>query len=109
MTKPIILVLGATGKTGRRVSTRLVTAGHAVRAGSRSAVPRFDWEDPGTWPTAVAGVATIYLTYQPDLAFPGALLLRPRTEARLTRPRQRTFAGSCCCLAATRRARERSR
>ena len=31
------LILGATGKTGRRVVTRLTSAGHTVRAGSRSA------------------------------------------------------------------------
>ena len=72
MTTPTILVLGATGKTGRRVSTRLNAAGHAVRAGSRSADPPFDWEQPATWAPAVAGVRSIYLTYQPDLAFPGA-------------------------------------
>ena len=65
-------MLGATGKTGRRVSTRLAAAGHAVRAGSRSADPPFDWEQPATWAPAVAGVRSIYLTYQPDLAFPGA-------------------------------------
>jgi len=72
MTNPRILVLGATGKTGRRVSTRLAAAGHAVRAGSRSADPRFDWEDPATWAHALAGVGSIYLTYQPDISFPAA-------------------------------------
>jgi len=72
MTTRTILVLGATGKTGRRVSTRLAAAGHTVRAGSRSADPPFDWEQPATWAPAVAGVRSIYLTYQPDLAFPGA-------------------------------------
>ena len=72
MTTRTILVLGATGKTGRRVSTRLAAAGHAVRAGSRSADPPFDWEQPATWAPAVAGARSIYLTYQPDLAFPGA-------------------------------------
>jgi uncharacterized protein YbjT (DUF2867 family) len=72
MTTATILVLGATGKTGRRVGTRLTAAGHAVRVGSRFADPRFDWEEPATWAPAVAGVRSIYLTYQPDLAFPGA-------------------------------------
>ena len=72
MTNPTILVLGATGKTGRRVITRLTASGHAVRAGSRSADIAFDWEDPATWAPAVAGIGSIYLTYQPDLAFPGA-------------------------------------
>jgi uncharacterized protein YbjT (DUF2867 family) len=72
MTTSPILVLGATGKTGSRVLTRLAAAGHAVRAGSRSADPPFDWEQHATWAPAVAGVRSIYLTYQPDLAFPGA-------------------------------------
>ncbi|HEX6658876.1 MAG TPA: NAD(P)H-binding protein, partial [Ilumatobacter sp.] len=73
MTTSPILVLGASGKTGRRVLARLAAAGHAVRAGSRSADPPFDWEQPATWAPAVAGVHSIYLTYQPDLAFPGAV------------------------------------
>ena len=72
MTTPTTLVLGATGKTGRRVLARLAAAGHAVRSGSRSADPPFDWEQPATWASAVSGVHSIYLTYQPDLAFPGA-------------------------------------
>ena len=67
-----MLVLGATGKTGRRVLARLAAAGHAVRSGSRSADPPFDWEQPATWAPSVSGVHSIYLTYQPDLAFPGA-------------------------------------
>jgi uncharacterized membrane protein len=39
------LVLGATGKTGRRVVERLTARGLPVRIGSRSGEPRFDWED----------------------------------------------------------------
>ncbi|MEM6557249.1 MAG: NmrA family transcriptional regulator, partial [Pseudomonadota bacterium] len=42
--KPLTLVLGGTGKTGRRVVERLKAGGHAVRIGSRSAVPSFDWD-----------------------------------------------------------------
>lgn len=37
------LVLGGTGKTGRRVAERLRTRGLPVRVGSRSAAPPFDW------------------------------------------------------------------
>ena len=44
-TTPITLVLGASGKTGRRVADRLTAAGHLVRAASRSGQTRFDWED----------------------------------------------------------------
>src|SRR5882757_52462 len=69
----IILVLGGTGKTGRRVADRLIEAGRPVRIGSRSGEPRFDWEDPRTWGRALLGVTAVYVAYQPDLAVPGAL------------------------------------
>ena len=66
------LVLGGTGKTGRRVVDRLVASGRPVRAASRSGETRFDWEDQATWAPALAGVDAVYITYYPDLAFPGA-------------------------------------
>ena len=66
------LVIGASGKTGRRVTDRLTGAGRPVRAASRSGETRFDWEDHGTWAPALAGVDAVYITYYPDLAFPGA-------------------------------------
>ncbi|BCJ40027.1 NmrA family transcriptional regulator [Actinoplanes ianthinogenes] len=66
------LVLGGTGKTGRRVAGLLAAQGVPVRIGSRGATPRFDWEDSGTWSGALDGMAAVYLSYQPDLAFPGA-------------------------------------
>lgn len=47
------LVLGGTGKTGRRVAARLEARGLPVRIGSRSAEPRFDWEDRSTWAPAM--------------------------------------------------------
>ncbi|MDQ0038367.1 uncharacterized protein YbjT (DUF2867 family) [Variovorax boronicumulans] len=68
-----ILVLGANGKTGGRVLDRLRAAGHAVRVGSRSAQPRFDWEDRTTWTAALEGVRAVYVAYQPDLCVPGAV------------------------------------
>ena len=66
------LVLGGTGKTGRRVAERLWAQGHPVRIGSRSGAPPFDWEAPSTWPAIVQGVRSIYLSYYPDVAAPGA-------------------------------------
>lgn len=69
----LILVTGAKGKTGARVIERLWSAGHRVRAGSRSGEPAFDWEDASTWAAALDGVAAVYVAYQPDLAAPGAL------------------------------------
>ncbi len=68
-----ILVIGATGKTGSRVAKRLESRGLPVRHGTRRAVVSFDWEDSNTWAPALAGVAKAYVTYFPDLAFPGAV------------------------------------
>lgn len=56
-----ILVLGATGTTGRRITRRLRAAGVAVRAASRHGEVRFDWSDRETWEAALAGVTRIYL------------------------------------------------
>jgi uncharacterized protein YbjT (DUF2867 family) len=67
-----ILVIGATGKTGRRVVDRLATAGRSVRAASRSSSTAFDWNDTSTWGPALSGVSAAYITYAPDLAFPDA-------------------------------------
>jgi uncharacterized protein YbjT (DUF2867 family) len=67
------LVLGGTGKTGRRVVDRLEVRGLPVRVGSRSAEPPFDWEDRSTWSPALDGVGSVYLSYYPDLAVPGAV------------------------------------
>lgn len=67
------LVLGATGKTGRRVARRLTEHDIPVRAGSRTAEPPFDWDEAATWPAALSGVRGVYIAYQPDLAVPGAV------------------------------------
>jgi uncharacterized protein YbjT (DUF2867 family) len=66
------LVLGGTGKTGRRVVERLKARGISTRIGSRSGEPPFDWEDPSTWAPALRGVSSVYVSYYPDLAVPGA-------------------------------------
>ncbi len=68
----LILVLGATGKTGRRISAILKASGHQVRTGSRSATPSFDWNNEAGWDDCLAGVEAVYINYAPDLAMPGA-------------------------------------
>ena len=70
--KPI-LVLGATGKIGRRIVERLESAGVPVRAGSRAADPPFDWDNPNTWAPALDGTRAVYISYYPDLAAHGAV------------------------------------
>lgn len=66
------LVVGGTGKTGRRVVDRLTARGVPVRVGSRSGEPRFDWEDRATWSSVLRGASSAYVTFAPDLALPGA-------------------------------------
>ena len=70
--KNITLVLGGTGKTGRRVAERLKAMGVPTRIGSRSGTPPFDWDDPSTWAAALQEVKAVYVTYAPDLAVPAA-------------------------------------
>src|SRR5262245_35533584 len=72
VTKPT-LVLGGTGKTGRRVVERLTARGIPTRVGSRSAQPRFDWENRSTWAPALRDVKSVYVSYYPDIAVPGAV------------------------------------
>jgi uncharacterized protein YbjT (DUF2867 family) len=81
MTAKTTLVLGATGKTGRRIVEQLRARKLPVRIGSRSATPSFDWENRGAWPAALANVDAVYISYYPDLAAPGATdAIRALTE-----------------------------
>ncbi|MFB7229436.1 NAD(P)H-binding protein [Streptomyces fimicarius] len=67
-----VLVTGATGKSGRRVVTRLRARGVPVRAASRTGEHPFDWTDPGTWDAALDGVRALYL-----VQLNGSRLVRP--------------------------------
>ena len=69
----LTLVLGGTGKTGRRVIDRLEARGFPTRVGSRRASPPFDWNDEASWDSALRGVDSVYISYYPDLAIPGAV------------------------------------
>ena len=71
--KSNILVIGGTGKTGRKVVEGLKQQNQNVRIGSRNANPEFEWNNPQTWPDALAGIDKVYIVYYPDLAVPGAL------------------------------------
>ncbi|BDT92517.1 NmrA family transcriptional regulator [Nocardia sputorum] len=64
-----VLVLGATGKTGRPVVDALVARGVDVRAASRNPAAvtagvepvRFDWADRATWVPALHGIDSLYV------------------------------------------------
>ncbi|MFC9430703.1 NmrA family NAD(P)-binding protein [Streptomyces sp. NPDC056987] len=68
----LTLVIGGTGKTGRRVVDRLTALGRPVRVGSRSGHPPFAWEDQATWKPALEGTDRVYIVhpdpFQPDYA-----------------------------------------
>ena len=68
-----VLVLGGTGKTGRRVVKRLEARGLSVRVGSRSGEPPFDWEERATWAPALQDVGSVYISYYPHISVPGAV------------------------------------
>ena len=82
ITSPIspVLVTGATGKTGTRVTRGLEARGVTVRAASRSGPVPFDWDDRSTWGPALEGAAGLSIAYAPDIAVPGA----PEIVAALT-------------------------
>jgi uncharacterized protein YbjT (DUF2867 family) len=72
------LVVGGTGKTGRRVAARLRGLGANVRIGSRTSEMPFDWDVETTWTPALSGADSAYISYYPDISFPGAA---PRISA----------------------------
>ena len=70
--KGLTLILGGTGKSGRRIAERLAAQGVQIRIGSRTAVPSFDWNNESNWDACLKGVTAAYINYAPDLAIPGA-------------------------------------
>ncbi|MGW5718453.1 NAD(P)H-binding protein [Amycolatopsis sp. NPDC003865] len=78
---PTTLILGGTGKTGRRVASRLAGARIASRTGG------FDLGDPASWAAALDGVTAVYLV-EPDL----------RAAARLPRFVDRAVAAGASRL-----------
>jgi len=63
------LVIGATGKTGRRIVERLQARGVPVKLGSRAT--GFEWQDRSTWGPLLEGVDAAYISYYPDLTVDG--------------------------------------
>lgn len=70
------LVVGATGRTGRRVVEQLRARGYPVRAASRSRASRFDWYDPASWDAALSGVRAAYVVGPHDAGLAPALVAR---------------------------------
>lgn len=79
-----VLVLGATGKTGRRLLPRLRLRGVRVRAASRSSATAFDWSEPAGWDAALRGADAVYVV-APDVAGPVHELLARAQAAGVRR------------------------
>lgn len=85
-----ILVVGATGKTGRRLISALTVRGIPVRAASRTPPPRrpgvepvaFDWSDPTTYAGALAGAGALYLVMPSYVLDPTTQLADLLVEAK---------------------------
>lgn len=76
-----ILIVGGTGKTGRRITRRLRAAGQAVRSASRAGGDiAFDLADPATWAPALEDVTAAYVV-EPDLQASGDRIPRFVAEA----------------------------
>ena len=98
MQKSPILVIGSTGKIGRRVVQNLERGGYSVRAGSRQSDIPFDWQDPSTWAPALRGVEAAYVSYYPDLAVPGAPAAIERLVATVARQKSLRMTNKSLCF-----------
>ncbi|EYF07150.1 NmrA family NAD(P)-binding protein [Chondromyces apiculatus] len=80
---PRVLVIGASGNTGRRISERLAASGVLVRAATRSRQApegaaeqvRFDWSDASTHGPALQGVDRMYLIAPAAVEDPDSIML----------------------------------
>lgn len=66
----LVLVTGATGKTGKSLVAQLTAAGVAHRAASRTGERPFDWTAAETWDGALEDVASVYLVAPPTVDDP---------------------------------------
>jgi uncharacterized protein YbjT (DUF2867 family) len=77
------VILGGTGKVGRRLSRLLSDAGHTARPVGRTSEPRFDWRDESTWSGALAGGDGVFIV-GPGSATDWSLLLTGFLERAAT-------------------------
>ncbi len=89
----LVLVTGATGKTGKSLMAQLQAKGLACRAASREGDPPFDWARPETWNAALEGVASIYLVAPPTVDDPYSKIIEFLKSSMRTGPRRLVFLG----------------
>jgi uncharacterized protein YbjT (DUF2867 family) len=89
----LVLVTGATGKTGKSLVAQLEAKGVACRAASRGGEPPFDWMRPETWDAALLGVTAIYLVAPPTVDDPYSKIIEFLKSAIRIVPRRLVFLG----------------
>ncbi|WP_433467433.1 NAD(P)H-binding protein [Spirillospora sp. CA-128828] len=89
MSEHPILVTGATGKSGRRVVSRLRAEGLPVRAASRNGEHHFEWTSRRTWDSALESVRSVYI-----VQLDGTKLVRPFVERAVRHGVQRIVLAS---------------
>ena len=89
----LVLVTGASGKTGRSLTAQLQEHGVAHRAATRGAERPFDWTAPGTWDAALDGVGAIYLVAPPTVDDPYSKMIEFLKVATRAAPRRLVFLG----------------
>ncbi|GIN73940.1 NmrA family transcriptional regulator [Bacillus sp. J14TS2] len=62
-----ILIIGGTGKVGRRVNDKLMDLDRKTVVASRKVYPYFNWSDSTTWRETLKGYKQAFVTYFPDL------------------------------------------
>ena len=104
--EPPVLLLGGSGRTGRRVADRLRAHGRTVRIGSRQGDPPFAWDEPAGWPALLAGVEAATSRTRPT-----SRCRRPRAScaSSVPRPARRGSNGWCCCPVVASRPRPAAR
>ncbi|RYG01755.1 MAG: ergot alkaloid biosynthesis protein, partial [Caulobacteraceae bacterium] len=66
----LVLVTGATGKTGKSLVAQLSDRKLAYRAATRGGERPFDWTAPDTWDRALEDVSSVYLVAPPTVDDP---------------------------------------
>lgn len=89
----LVLVTGATGKTGRSLAAQLSAAGVDHRTATRGGPRPFDWTRPETWDAVLDGVASIYLVAPPTVDDPYSRMITFLQSARDRRVRRFVFLG----------------
>lgn len=76
------LIVGGTGRTGRRVAGILAERGLRVRVTSRQGDHPFEWHDESTWDDVLAGTRRAFVAFHPDISIDGAADLLGRFAQR---------------------------